>query len=88
MTHLITQLGHITFVTPHPEQSGQDLFDLIGLRVSGRRDGTVFLTSNQRLYEIAFRGGVKSQVAAVGLEAIVRRRSTKFVVVPSPMALT
>jgi hypothetical protein len=82
MTHLVRQMSHVTFVPPDPERSAQDLVDLIGLRVSGRRDGTAFLTSNERLYEIAFRRAMKPEVAAIGLEAVdagavdeVRRRA-------------
>jgi hypothetical protein len=82
MTHLVRQMSHVTFVPPDPERSAQDLVDLIGPRVSGRRDGTAFLTSNERLYEIAFRRAMKPEVAAIGLEAVdagavdeVRRRA-------------
>jgi len=75
-------MGHVTFATPDPERSALDLVELVGLRVSGRRDGTVFLTSNERLYEVAFRQSRERHVAAVGLEAMdaaavdeVRRRA-------------
>ncbi|WP_245329317.1 VOC family protein [Bradyrhizobium centrolobii] len=63
-------MGHVTFGTPDPERSAQDLVDLVGLRVSGRHDRTVFLTSNERLYEIAFRQDTERYVATVGLEAM------------------
>jgi catechol 2,3-dioxygenase-like lactoylglutathione lyase family enzyme len=70
MTYLIRQMGHVTFGTPDPERSAVDLVDLVGLRVSGWRDGTALLTSNERLYEVAFRKSTETCVAAVGLEAM------------------
>lgn len=70
MTHLIRQMGHIAFSTPDPDNSAADLVDLVGLRVSERSDGEIFLTSNQRHHEVSFHHGDRAGVLAVGLEAV------------------
>lgn len=81
MTHVIRQMGHVTFSTPDPEGSAQDLVDLVGLKITDRRDGAVYLSSNARHFEVAFMHGDERGVLAVGIEAMdaaavaeVRRR--------------
>ena len=80
--YVIRQMGHVAFTTPDVEGSSQDLVDLVGLKITGRRDGAVYLSSNERQYEVVFRQGAERRVAAVGLEAMdsaaveeVRRRA-------------
>jgi catechol 2,3-dioxygenase len=81
VTHVIRQMGHVTFSTPDPEGSARDLVDLVGLKITDRRDGAVYLSSNERRFEVAFVHGDKRGVLAVGVEAMdaaalaeVRRR--------------
>src|SRR5882757_6675229 len=70
MTHLIRQMGHVAFSTPDPEGSARDLSDIVGLKITDRRDGAVYLSSNQRHHEISFRPGQRRAVLAIGLEAM------------------
>lgn len=70
MTHLIRQMGHVAIATPDPEGSARDLAEVVGLRVTDRRDGGIFLSSNQRHHEVSFRAGVHREVLAIGLEAM------------------
>ena len=80
--YVIRQMGHVAFTTPDVEGSAQDLVNLVGLKITGRRDGAVYLSSNERQYEVVFRQEAERRVAAVGLEAMnsaaveeVRRRA-------------
>jgi hypothetical protein len=34
VTHVIRQMGHVTFSTPDPEGSARDLVDLVGLKIT------------------------------------------------------
>ncbi|MGO1075473.1 VOC family protein [Inquilinus sp. CA228] len=70
MTHLIRQMGHVAFTTPDPEGSARDLAEIVGLKVTDRRDGTVYLSANQRHHEVSFRPGPRAEVLAIGLEAM------------------
>ena len=81
MVHLIRQMGHVAFTVPNPDISAQDLVELTGLKITGRRNGTVYLSGNQRHHEISYRPGPQAVVEAIGLEAMdaacvdeVRRR--------------
>ena len=68
--HLIRQMGHIAMATPDPEGSAADLVDLVGLKITERRGGTVFLSSNERHHELMLVEGADPGVIAVGLEAL------------------
>lgn len=70
MSHLIRQMGFVAFATPDPDGSAQDLIDLVGLKITGRRDDTVFLSSNERRWEVALTRGGGRAALAIGLEAI------------------
>ncbi len=73
MESLIRQMGHVAFRTPDPEGAARDLELIVGLRVTRRDDDAVFLSSNQRHYEVSFTRGAKREVAAIGLEATDRK---------------
>lgn len=68
--HLIRQMGHIAMATPDPDGSAADLVELIGLKVTDRGDGRVFLSSNDRHHEVTLVRGARPGVVAVGLEAM------------------
>lgn len=70
MTHLIRQMGHIAIATPDLEASAADLVDLVGLKVTERRDGRLFLSSNERHHEVSLVEAARPGVVAVGLEAM------------------
>ncbi|MGO4666933.1 VOC family protein [Bosea sp. 2RAB26] len=69
MSHLIRQMGFVAFTTPDPDGSAQDLAELVGLKVTGRRGDTVFLSSNERRWEVALTRGDSRATLAIGLEA-------------------
>lgn len=68
--HLIRQMGHVAFAVPDPEASAQDLVELVGLKVTGREGGAVYLSSNTRVNEVSYRQAPQAGVIAVGLEAV------------------
>ncbi|WGF89991.1 VOC family protein [Marinivivus vitaminiproducens] len=70
MTHLIRQMGHVAIATPDPAGSAADLADIVGLKVTDRRDDRIFLSSNQRHHEVTLIRSEAPGVLAVGLEAI------------------
>lgn len=81
MPHLIRQMGHVAMTVPDPEASANDLVEITGLKITERRDGRIYLSSNQRHHEISYRPGPAAAVEAIGLEAMdeaavdeVRRR--------------
>ena len=70
MAHLIRQMGHMAFTVPNPDISAEDLVEITGLKITERRNGTVYLSANQRHHEISYRPGPKAVVEAIGLEAM------------------
>lgn len=70
MTHLIRQMGHIVMVTPTLDESARDLAEIVGLRSTGGDDSMVFMSSNERKYEVVYRRGAQAGVIAIGLEAM------------------
>lgn len=70
MVHLIRQMGHVAFTVPNPDVSAEDLVEVTGLKIAERRNGTVYLSANQRHHEISYRLGQRAVVEAIGLEAM------------------
>jgi len=70
MAQLIRQMGHVALTVPDPEVSAQDLVEITGLKITGRSDGRVYLSSNQRHHEVSYRSGPTAAVEAIGLEAL------------------
>lgn len=68
--HLIRQMGYLVLHTPDPENSARDLSEIVGVRVTQKRDGMVFTSSNSRLCEVAYKKSDQTGVSVIGLEAI------------------
>jgi catechol 2,3-dioxygenase len=69
MSYLIRQMGHVVISSPDPESAAQDLCDVVGLRITDRDDGAVYLSSNNRHHEVSYVKG-KGEAVALGLEAV------------------
>ena len=69
MHSLIAQMGYIVIATPDFEAAAADLVDILGLRISGRLDDRILLSSNSRFCEVAFVRSHYRGIRAVGLEA-------------------
>jgi len=69
MHSLIAQMGYIVIATPDLEAAAEDLVDILGLRISGRFDDRILLSSNSRSCEVAFVHSHYRGIRAVGLEA-------------------
>jgi catechol-2,3-dioxygenase len=70
LSHLIRQMGYLALATPTPEESAQDLSNILGLRIVDRSDGVITLSSNERLVEIGYIKSDKAALLALGLEAV------------------
>lgn len=70
MSHLIRQIGAVTLATPDPEGASQDLCEIVGLKVTGRRGAAWFLSANERSFEVVYARHPRPGVVAVGLEAM------------------
>lgn len=70
MAHLIRQMGHVLMATPRLEDSAMDLSDIVGLRITHRNENSIYMSSNERQYEVVYRQGQKPGVIAIGLEAM------------------
>lgn len=70
MAHLIRQMGHILMATTKLQESAADLSDIVGLRVTHREADTVYMSSNDRQYEVVYRQAEEAGVVAIGLEAM------------------
>ena len=72
MTHLIRQIGTLSFATPDLDASISDMVDIVGMKLVERTDTTAFLTCNRRRAEIVFVQAAEAAVLSVGLEAVTR----------------
>lgn len=70
MAHLIRQMGHVLMATPALEESAADLSDIVGLRTTHQDADTIYMSSNERRYEVVYRRAEKPGVIAIGLEAM------------------
>jgi catechol 2,3-dioxygenase len=70
MTQLVQQMGHVTLQVPDPMASARDLVDLVGVKITHQSADEVMLSSNTRRYEVIYRKGSRTQVLALGLEAV------------------
>lgn len=68
--HLIRQMGYLVLHASDPDHSARDLSEIVGVRVTARRDGMVFVSSNSRLCEVAYKKSGKTGVSVIGLEAM------------------
>ncbi len=69
MSHLIRQMGQLTLAVPDPDASAADLSSIVGLKVTNRTADAVFMSCNERRYELVYARGRRAGVLAIGLEA-------------------
>lgn len=67
---LIRQMGYVAFATPDPEAGARDLVNLMGLRTPPTEIDGVYVSSNERVCELAYLRAAKTGIVAVGLEAM------------------
>lgn len=70
MGHLIRQMGQLTLAAPDPEASAADLSEIVGLKVTKRTADAVFMSSNERAFELVYARGRRAGVLSVGLETM------------------
>jgi catechol 2,3-dioxygenase len=70
MSHLIRQMGQLTLATPDPAASAADLSEIVGLKITAQTADAVFMSCNERRFELVYVRGKTPGVLAIGLEAI------------------
>lgn len=70
MDHLIRQMGYVVLSTPDPEGSARDLAEIVGLKVTEKRESSIYMSSNDRRCEVAWQKGDAAGVVVIGLEAM------------------
>ncbi len=70
MDYLIRQMGYVVMTNPDPEESAEDLSEIVGLKVTEKNESGIYMSSNDRRCEIAYLRGEKTGAIAVGLEAM------------------
>lgn len=70
MTYLVKQIGYVHLGVPDPEASAADLADIVGLRTTASADGTVFMSSNARQFEMVYSRADAPCMVSMGMEAV------------------
>ncbi|MGX1100217.1 VOC family protein [Amorphus sp. MBR-141] len=70
MTYLVKQIGYVHLGVPDPAENAADLTDIVGLRVTGTDDGTVYMSSNTRQFEMVYSRTDAPCMISMGMEAV------------------
>jgi catechol 2,3-dioxygenase len=63
-------MGYLVIQMPDPEGSARDLCEIVRVRVTGHGKDSFFVSSNERLCEVAYVKGGTAGVRIIGLETI------------------
>lgn len=70
MGHLVHALGHVKINTNRIEELVRDSTEILGLRVTHRTDGEVWLSANGRAAELVLVAAQENSAHTIGLEAL------------------